>query len=91
MLRRIDKLKKANTLQRIGNEKTGYWKINETDQRSILLLKQITVNPEITINQLSKTLKISKSTTLRAIEKLKIINKLLRIGDEKTGYCKVIK
>lgn len=54
-------------------------------------MKQINVNPEITINQLSKTLKISKSTTLRAIEKLKTSNRLIRIGDEKTGYWKVIK
>ena len=84
-------LKKNNTLERIGNEKTGRWKSNQTDVRVELILKQIKLNPEITILQLSKLINVSKSTILRTIEKLKKTNRLERIGDEKTGYWKVLK
>ncbi len=91
VLRNIEKLKKNNTLERIGDEKTGRWKINQTDVRVELIIKQIKLNPEITILQLSKLINVSKSTILRTIEKLKKNKRLERIGDEKTGYWKVLK
>ncbi len=94
--RLISKLKKNKQIKRIGDNKTGYWKIiddsddtNDTDARIPFLLTQFQLNPEITIFELSEMTKKAKSTILRDIEKLKKLNKIERIGSKKTGRWKI--
>ncbi len=66
---------------------------NDTDniaRRRSKIVELIAINNKIATSTLAKKLNVSKSTVLRDIEKLKIENKLERVGSEKTGSWKII-
>ncbi len=65
-------------------------KSNVPDKRIDLVLDLIKKNNQIQLKELSKTLKVSTRTIRRDIEKLKSMNKLKRIGSEKSGFWKII-
>jgi len=54
------------------------------------ILTFIKKDRQITINEISKKLNVTKRTIFRDIEKLKQNNKLQRIGTEKSGHWEVI-
>ena len=63
---------------------------NVTDNRMEKILTFIKKDRQITINEISKKLNVTKRTIFRDIEKLKQNNKLQRIGTEKSGHWEVI-
>jgi ATP-dependent DNA helicase RecG len=63
---------------------------NVPDKRIDLVLDLIKKNNQIQLKELSKTLKVSTRTIRRDLEKLKSMNKLKRIGSEKSGFWKII-
>ncbi len=64
---------------------------NVTDKnRFNEILQSIKSNNKITSNQLAKKFGVSKRTVLRDIEKLKKLNLIDRVGNEKTGYWEII-
>lgn len=44
----------------------------------------------ITIKDLSKEFNVTEKTIFRAIQKLKELNKIERVGSDKNGYWKVL-
>ena len=63
---------------------------NDTD-RIKKIIELVNSNNKVTIAQMVKFLKVSKSTVLRDMEKLKTSNRIAREGDAKTGYWKINK
>ncbi len=62
-------------------------KINERDIKIVEILKG---KPSITINELSIELAVSSKTAFRALDKLKTLNKVKRVGSDKGGYWEII-
>lgn len=60
------------------------------DKRIEFLLELIKKNNQVLLKDLAITLQVSTRTIRRDIEKLKNMNKLKRIGSEKSGYWKII-
>ncbi|MHA1856716.1 MAG: DeoR family transcriptional regulator [Promethearchaeota archaeon] len=106
LLARTDFMEKAGTgIKRVtdacyanGNKCTfhfsdAFWVTIETnvpDKRTELIIDLIKKNNQIHLKDLAITLKVSTRTIRRDIEKLKNMNKLKRIGSEKSGYWKII-
>ena len=63
-------------------------KLTERDNMVVELLLS---NPSCTIKELSIKLDVTEKTIYRSINKLKGLNKIIRVGSDKTGYWKVIK
>ncbi len=63
---------------------------NVTD-REHLILVALNNNNKTTTSQLAEAFNVTKRTIIRDIEKLKQKKIITRIGDEKTGYWKVLK
>jgi len=61
-----------------------------TENRHILILRQIKVNNNITVDQLAEAFNITRRTIMRDIEKLKEEGLLKRIGPAKGGHWEVI-
>ena len=59
------------------------------DKRMKLILNLMKENNKILLQELSEIFKVSKRTIRRDIEKLKLENKLKRIGNEKNGHWEV--
>jgi len=78
---------KLNVTDNVTNNVTD----NVTDNRLKQVLKLIEKQKSISTTQIGKSLNISKRTVLRDIEKLKALNKIKRIGDERTGHWKINK
>ena len=62
---------------------------NVLDKRLQLVLSLLMMNDKIRIQEIANQLMVSKRTVRRDIEKLKALNKINRIGNEKTGYWQV--
>ena len=60
-------------------------------KRDIDLLDILSDNPSLTIKDLSNKLEVSEKTIYRSLNKLKEINKIVRVGTDKNGYWKVKK
>ena len=56
------------------------------NKNEVLILEQITSNPNITREEISKVLNISLSTVKRAITKLRQNEIIERVGSDKTGH-----
>jgi ATP-dependent DNA helicase RecG len=63
---------------------------NFTESRLVLIMKEIKLNPNISYNQLSKILDVTRMTVYRDIEKLKEGGRIKRIGSAKGGHWEVI-
>jgi ATP-dependent DNA helicase RecG len=63
---------------------------NVTEQRLKIIVELISQNSKILLNEIADKLKVSKRTIRRDIEKLKIQNKIIRIGSEKSGHWQII-
>ena len=61
---------------------------NVTDRLS-KIVELIEINNRVSASELGELLHVSKRTTLRDIEKLKVKKILKRVGDEKTGHWKI--
>ncbi|MBS3771147.1 MAG: winged helix-turn-helix transcriptional regulator [Bacteroidales bacterium] len=98
----IFKRKRANTDQeqeggeggmKGGTEsgtKSGMNKIDISDrQKEVLHI--IEENPRITIDEISKIMKINRSAVQKHIEKLKEKDVITRIGSQKSGYWEILK
>lgn len=85
----------------IANESIGYYGTISADdgindglklsERSENILALIEKNPGITVEEIAKTLQISKPTTEREMAFLKSKNLLLRVGSKKAGTWKINK
>jgi len=63
---------------------------NVTNNRSELILDLIKRSPLITTIQIAESLSVSKRTVLRDIDKLKQLDQLKRIGNEKSGHWQIL-
>ena len=63
--------------------------IDTLSKNETMIVKIMHDNPNITINEMSKELKLSRSTIIRATNKLTKEGIILRIGSNKNGYWKV--
>jgi ATP-dependent DNA helicase RecG len=63
---------------------------NVTESRSSRILDLMITTPSITTEQIAKTLKVTKRTILRDIEKMKIDRQIEYVGSAKGGHWKVI-
>jgi ATP-dependent DNA helicase RecG len=63
---------------------------NVTDNRAINIIKEISLNNKISIDQLAEILKVTRRTVIRDLEILKTQNIIKRIGPDKGGYWEVI-
>ena len=70
--------------------KGGMNKIDISDRQQEVL-DIIEENPRITIDEISKIMKINRSAVQKHIEKLKDKNVIKRIGSHKSGYWKILK
>ena len=57
-----------------------------TEDRVESLLKIIRQTPSITVDEMAKSMKVTRRTILRDLEKLKQLGKIVRIGSDKYGY-----
>ena len=62
---------------------------NVTENRIRNILQEISKNPHISYDELTKKLKVARMTIYRDFEKLKKQNKIERIGPDKGGYWKL--
>lgn len=69
----------------LGSDKV---KINKKDDN---VYKEVKSNPRCTIKEISSKLNINEKATYRALSKLKITNRIDRIGSARNGYWKIIK
>lgn len=60
------------------------------DERDIKIVEILKGKPSITINELSIELAVSSKTASRALDKLKTLNKVKRVGSDKGGYWEII-
>ncbi len=60
-------------------------------KRDLELIELLTINPSLTIKELSIKFDVSEKTIYRSLNKLKELNKIVRVGTDKTGYWKIIK
>ncbi len=70
----------------------GKWIENWTEKISknqLKILKAIHKNPEITFSQLSKEIKLAKTTINNNIQELKELELLQRVGSERKGYWSI--
>ena len=63
---------------------------NDTDNRIVMIIELIEKDNKITTRKLSELLKTSQITIKRDFEKLKKQNKIIRIGNAKSGYWQII-
>ena len=63
---------------------------NDTDNRFRRIIEIMKNHPKITTKKISESLNVSQITIKRDIEKLKTLNRLARIGSEKSGYWQII-
>ena len=95
ILRDIEKLKKDNILERIGTDKSGYWKITEKiDNKGFVksswkILDLIKSNTHITQNEIAAATGLSIKTVQKNVRQLKINGFIERIGTDKSGYWKI--
>ena len=64
---------------------------NVTENRIDQIIEILISDNTVTTDQLAKTLKVTKRTILRDIEKLRKVGKVKYIGPAKGGYWQVIK
>lgn len=62
-------------------------KITNNDKQ---IIEQLKSNPSLTISELAKILKVSSKTVYRSLNKLKILEKVARRGNDKDGYWEVL-
>lgn len=62
-------------------------KLNERDTE---ILNLLSLNPSLTIKELSMKFNVTEKTIYRSINKLKELNKIVRVGSDKTGYWKIV-
>mgnify|MGYP002625386127 CR=1 FL=1 len=62
-------------------------KLNDRDLKILEIMKE---NSSITIKDLAKDFNVTEKTIFRAIQKLKELNKVERVGSDKNGYWKVL-
>ena len=55
-------------------------------EQILILIQQ---DKDISYNEMAKRLNKSRTTVMRNIKKLKELNKLTRIGSDKSGYWKI--
>ena len=70
--------------------KGGMNKIDISDRQK-KVLHIIEENPQITIDEISKIMKINRSAVQKHIEKLKEKDVITRIGSQKSGYWEILK
>ena len=99
--RDIGVLKQKGCIVRIGSDKGGYWKINDSviDMEHLPenvpekfhrnILDDLRENPRLTITDLAKKYSVDIKTIKRDIETLKQKGLITRIGPDKGGYWKV--
>lgn len=63
---------------------------NVTDTRLRLIMEHVKIDNKISTTQLASLLKVTKRTILRDIEKLKECGKIIRIGNEKSGFWEIM-
>lgn len=62
-------------------------KLSDRDLKILEIMKK---ESSITIKDLSKEFNVTEKTIFRAIQKLKELNKIERVGSDKNGYWKVL-
>ena len=62
---------------------------DDTKEKRQAIVEVLRQNPKLSIDDISKMLKLSRSTILRGINKLKNSNKIKRIGGRKDGYWEI--
>ena len=103
--RDIGVLKQKGCIVRIGSDKGGYWKINDSvidmehlpenvpenvpENRKKIIVSLIKENKTITMDEMSVLCKVNVKTIKRDIEYLKQKGLITRIGPDKGGYWKV--
>jgi len=80
---------KENDTAEIADNVTDNVTDNVPDKRLRLVLNLLMMNDKIRIQEIANQLMVSNRTVRRDIEKLKALNKVSRIGNEKTGYWQV--
>jgi len=63
---------------------------NVTEKRLVLIINEIKKNPQVSYEQLSNLLGVTKMTISRDIEKLKQLDILKRIGPAKGGHWQIL-
>jgi predicted HTH transcriptional regulator len=95
----VKKLRDEGSLVRIGSNKSGYWKVINTEvktapetspEMSDIIIRILSKNPSMTLKEVAHLVNKSSRTIERIVKKLKKDGKIDRIGPKKGGYWKVI-
>lgn len=88
-----EKLRQTAVTENDTNHDTKHDIGHDTDHgtaRKKRIIELFNENPKITIKQLAKELKVSRSTVIRAINSLRAEHAIQRVGGEKNGYWSLI-
>ncbi|HED08782.1 MAG TPA: HTH domain-containing protein, partial [Ignavibacteria bacterium] len=55
------------------------------------IIKQINSKQDVTVNELSTMLGVTRLTIIRDLKKLRELNLIRRVGSDKTGYWEVVR
>ncbi|WP_169305760.1 winged helix-turn-helix domain-containing protein [Sphingobacterium alkalisoli] len=76
---------KTSTIIKEGDKEGNSFSINQQ-----AILKAITVNPRITLPELSAIVGINESNIQKNVKKLRDVGKISRVGPARGGYWKII-